>query len=299
MPRSRTTNHAGLQCSGGGVRDEKVLLGATPVPAHGTQNILIMQGDESGAIPSDAIFNRFHKVFKIHLRDSGASYRIGGINRYRRGLYHFPLLTVDGVPALDVLPFAERKYSVYFCGNLNANRFPLYKFLRGRVPVREKFAGTLAMRLKSRGVRGFSHVFNLARKSALKSGEIDFSDKIPNSYLHFYDGFNKGAPYAEYANFLQNSRVVLSPCGFSGTECFRFYEAMRQGCVVVTEPLPAVECYENAPCITLSDWKNLPEILADEQAFAHFSPEKIKKFYDENLSTEGIARYLAEKILED
>lgn len=284
---------------GGGVSDEKILLEEAQTTPCGTQNILIMQGDESGAIPSNAVFNRFQKVFKIHLRNSGARYRLGGLNRYRDGLYHFPLLTVDDVPALEVLPFEARKYSVYFCGNLNANRFPLYSFLRGRVPFSEKLAGTLSKRMRERGIRGYSRIFNAVRGRIMRNGELDFSSVIPNSYLHFYDGFNKGDSYEKYANFLQNSRIVLSPCGFSGTECFRFYEAMRQGCLVITEPLPAVDCYNNAPCVTIENWADLPAVLADKQALAKFTPEKIKKFYDEKLSVEGIARYLAEKILEN
>lgn len=67
---------------------------------------------------------------------------------------------------------------------------------------------------------------------------FDISSLYDNAYIRFYSGFNNGDDYNKYAYYLQNSKIVLSPKGFHSTECFRFYEAMRQGCIVITEELP-------------------------------------------------------------
>lgn len=67
---------------------------------------------------------------------------------------------------------------------------------------------------------------------------------------------------------------------------------MRQGCIVITEELPKVSCYKNAPCITINDWVNLPNIINDNQLLNSYSPDNIKDFYDKMLSPYGIANYI-------
>lgn len=68
---------------------------------------------------------------------------------------------------------------------------------------------------------------------------------------------------------------------------------MRQGCIVITEPLPHVWCYEAAPCITIDSWKNLSSILSDvTQVLDRFSPAEIRQYYEKRLSVRGIANYV-------
>lgn len=277
----------------GFIQEENVLLDETVNPSKENINILFWIGDEEGYIPSENVFARFNYVFKVHLKNKDAIDIKNGINIFRPGLYHFPLLTIDDVPELPILPFCERKYSIYFCGNLNKNRIPLFMSLNKHLKIYGRFVEFLL----SKNIKGGDRLFNYF----FYGKSYDFSDFCGNSYLHFYSGFNNGADYNTYARFLQNSRIVLSPCGFYSPECFRFYEAFRQGCLVITEQLPNVWCYKDAPCITIDSWKNLSSILVNnscENALVRYTPTEIRKYYDERLSVKGIANYVW-RILKD
>lgn len=248
-------------------------------------DVLFWIGDEEGYIPSDDIFKRFEFVFKVHLRDKNAIKTENGINIYRKGLYHFPLLTIDDVPELPVLPFEKRRYDLYYCGNLNKNRLPFYLSLNNKSKLYEHY---IAFLLKH-NFRGGDRLFNMCYNGK----SFDLSSAYKKSYIKFYSGFNNGDDYYTYANFLQNSKIVLSPKGFYSTECFRFYEAMRQGCIVITERLPNVYCYKDAPCIFIDSWNELPDVMVNiDKLSEKFSPYYIKDFYNSKLSVEGIGDYI-------
>lgn len=269
----------------GFIEEETILLNETANYSKEKNNVLFWIGDEEGYMPSDTVFSRFNYIFKVHLKNKDAIDIKNGINIFRPGLYHFPLLTIDDVPELPILPFYERKYSVYFCGNLNKNRVPFYVALNKKVSLLARLDNFL---LKY-NLRGGDRLYELC----FKNKSFDISYLYDNACIKFYSGFNNGDNYNKYAHFLQNSKIVLSPKGFHSTECFRLYEAMRQGCIVVTEPLPHVWCYKDAPCITIDSWKNLSSnLLNNAQVFNKWSPNMIRKYYDERLSVKGIANYV-------
>lgn len=269
----------------GFIEEETILLNETANYSKEKNNVLFWIGDEEGYMPSDTVFSRFNYIFKVHLKNKDAIDIKNGINIFRPGLYHFPLLTIDDVPELPILPFCERKYSVYFCGNLNKNRVPFYVALNKKVSLLARLDNFL---LKY-NLRGGDRLYELC----FKNKSFDISYLYDNACIKFYSGFNNGDNYNKYAHFLQNSKIVLSPKGFHSTECFRLYEAMRQGCIVVTEPLPHVWCYKDAPCITIDSWKNLSSnLLNNAQVFNKWSPNMIRKYYDERLSVKGIANYV-------
>lgn len=267
------------------ITEEAVLLNETANYSREKNNVLFWIGDEEGYIPSSAVFSRFNYIFKVHLKDKDAIDIKNGINIFRPGLYHFPLLTIDDVPELPILPFCERKYSIYFGGNLNKNRVPFYVALNKKVSLLARLDNFL---LKY-NLRGGDRLYELC----FKNKSFDISYLYDNACIKFYSGFNNGDNYNKYAHFLQNSKIVLSPKGFHSTECFRLYEAMRQGCIVVTESLPHVWCYKDAPCITIDSWKNLSSNLFNNaQVLNKWSPNMIRKYYDERLSVKGIANYV-------
>lgn len=268
----------------GEISDEQYLLSKTEKIDQSYHNILFWIGDEKGYIPSDETFQRFDFIFKVHLKDKDAIRVENGINVYRKGLYHFPLLTIDDVPELPILSFEDRKYNLYYCGNLNKNRLPLYLSLKKKYQIKELITNFLLHNNLRGGDRMFRWCFN--------GKSFDFSKQFKKSYIKFYSGFNNGDDYKTYAHFLQNSKIVLSPKGFYSAECFRFYEAMRQGCIVITEELPHVKCYKDAPCITVKSWKQLSDILIATDYLNSFNPHKIRKYYDEKLSVNGIANYV-------
>lgn len=269
----------------GFIKDENVLLNETANYSKEKTNVLFWIGDEEGYMPSNAVFSRFNYIFKVHLKNKDAIDIKNGINIFRPGLYHFPLLTIDDVPELPILSFSERKYSIYFCGNLNKNRVPFYIALNKRASLLARLDNFML----KHNLRGADRLYEYC----FRNKSFDISSLYDNAYIRFYSGFNNGDDYNKYAYYLQNSKIVLSPKGFHSIECFRLYEAMRQGCIVITEPLPHVWCYKDAPCITIDSWKDLSSILLDNaQVFDKLSPTEIRKYYEERLSVQGIANYV-------
>jgi hypothetical protein len=63
-----------------------------------------------------------------------------------------------------------------------------------------------------------------------------------------------------YSAALMDSAICLCPRGGS-VETFRWFEAMRAGCVVVCETMPPFWFYEGSPAIELRDWDRLPALL--------------------------------------
>lgn len=247
-------------------------------------NVLFWVGDEESYIPSDYVFRKFSFIFKMHLNSKAAIKIENDEFIFKKGLYHFPLLTIDDVPELPILPLCERKYSIYFCGNLNKNRVSFYIALNKKASLLARLDNFLLRNNLRGGDKLYEFYF--------RNKSFNLSYLCDNAYIKFYSGFNNGDNYDKYAYFLQNSKIVLSPKGFHSTECFRLYEAMRQGCIVITEELPKVPCYKNAPCITINDWVNLPNIINDNQLLNSYSPDNIKDFYNKKLSPYGIANYV-------
>lgn len=64
----------------------------------------------------------------------------------------------------------------------------------------------------------------------------------------------------DYSERLMNAKICLSPRGTS-LETFRYFEALRYGCVLISEPVPDYWFYKNSPAIYLNNWNRLPHLL--------------------------------------
>jgi Exostosin family len=65
-----------------------------------------------------------------------------------------------------------------------------------------------------------------------------------------------------YAERLMNSKICLIPRGTS-YETYRFFEAIRFGCIPIVESLPPHWFYKGFSGVKVKNWRNLPEILED------------------------------------
>ena len=108
----------------------------------------------------------------------------------------------------------------------------------------------------------------------------------------------KFAP-AEYSRNLMNAKVVLCPRG-NFDETFRFFEAARSGCVILTEPLPKRWYYEGAPAVQLpGGWGELSaqlrELFADPARLADMS-QQTQSWWNERASEAAVARYISQQL---
>ena len=61
---------------------------------------------------------------------------------------------------------------------------------------------------------------------------------------------------------MTNAKFCLIPRGTS-VETYRYFEALRYGCVLITERLPSRWFYDDAPALIVDDWSELSRLLPD------------------------------------
>lgn len=256
------------------------------------RKVLIQWEDQLGTEPSEKIMSSFVCVFKTHLRKRSEKYS---------NLFSYPLGIPYKIKELPYIPVNNRKYNIFYSGNLNKNRVPFYEAL-----AKIKWSIKKQMMFPILRIAGLYEYDKKWRNCALrlkslvfKIGAVDFDDIIKSSYIKFTRSFEAGLKPDDYVAILANSKIVLSPKGFFNTECFRFYEALRQGCVVITEKLPRTDYYNPQNYIEIDNWtgigKILQSLLSDKQKMEQLSLDG-RRYYTEKLSPAGVADYIYSKL---
>ena len=78
--------------------------------------------------------------------------------------------------------------------------------------------------------------------------------KRPKLDINISSGFNTGLDGDEYSKRLHNSKIAICPHGNVSVETFRFYEAARSGCVIVSPVLPNTQIYKNSNVVQVENW---------------------------------------------
>jgi hypothetical protein len=234
--------------------------------------ILIYISDESGNVPY-FLSPYYYCVFKAYLQ----------LDKFIvTNIFNFPLGCEKHIPKLPYKNIIERKYSVFFCGNLHHRRLPLYlHLLLGKIPngiILKAFR--FFMRIKF-------------TKKILVS--FKFDTKIPGAFIRFTEDFKKGLSPEEYGEIIANTKIALCPKGIDLSECFRHYEAMRAGCVIISEELPPTRFYKNSPIIQVSDWEKGLSIAKD-LVNNNMELEKLSKmtidWWENRCSESATAKYI-------
>ena len=134
--------------------------------------------------------------------------------------------------------------------------------------------------LKQRSINAFfaGHMSSVNRHNhmlpLIESFKVNRPEKLE---IYITSGFNKGLNGEQYSEKLHNSKIAICPPGNVSVETFRFYEAVRSGCVVVSPTLPKTEIYKNVNVVQVDDWNNkaanvVIDLLEDENKLT-----KIKK----------------------
>lgn len=182
-----------------------------------------------------------------------------------------------------IIPIKERLFNITFTGCLNRNRVQIVSEL---LNVDSKWI-SLGMLLN--------------KKLTLRIINQLLKYKYNNDYYQFNDGFNNGLDEEDYNFILRNTKVALVPRGWVNTETFRLYEAMKWGCVVISEELPQREYYKNIPIIQVKNWRDglriANELIVDIPTLDKMSKTN-KEFYKRNLSPEATADLILKTINE-
>ena len=236
------------------------------------KKVLLYFSDEQGQNPKD-FSDEYFAIFKSYLPKETALPNV------------FPLSLgyVKDVPEVAVVPFEERVYNVFFSGNLNTNRIDFYRSLsclKYLIPSK-KFV--------------FKSLCNLLLKT-----KSDFSNYFPDSIIKFNGKFRSGLNPLKYGEILVHSKVALCPKGFSSPECFRHYESIRAGCIVISEKLPDNELYRNSPIIQVENWDQGLEIvrglLKNENKMKEIHLKTLA-WWENKLSERATANYITHCLL--
>lgn len=197
---------------------------------------------------------------------------------------------------------AEFVFTTYFPFELGSriNIFPIPLGYNGAMPEVDKITAT--------DLRDIDVFFsgNIYKKRALfyigTKIALIFNSLIgqPLALKIMYNrNFTGGLAHLDYADLLLKSKIALVPGGYISKNNFRFYEALRYGCLVITDELYDHWFYNSFPGIQMKNWLNLSLVINRLLK----SPKKMRKlqeksleYYEEICSEKAVAKYISEII---
>lgn len=126
------------------------------------------------------------------------------------------------------------------------------------------------------------------------------SFKIDNSFIYFYEGWNRGIGAEKYSEVMSQTKIALVPWGSGSLDTFRFYEAMSCGCVVLCIRQNNYEFMRGSPHVQIPNWnpvvveKYIKKIL---QANLQDMSDRSRAFWESNLSPKAAADFIVKKVL--
>jgi hypothetical protein len=237
------------------------------IPHFSKPLLLFVVGNECPSIPAE-IFKMAFMTFKQYLAPEYVS--------ESERLFRIPVGPSSVFKDLSVTNFDKRELNVFFAGNLHNGRKKVYEELLG---------------IK------FLPFFLLHRLRGLVGTQ--FNATFPKSVINFSNTFHSGFTPEEYGKVLAGAKVVLCPYGVTETETMRHFEAMKQGCVIVTDVLPETYYFKNAPFIVIPGWRNLKTRIGNllhNQFYLNQLHQQTLAWWEEKCSVEATVQLIIKKI---
>jgi hypothetical protein len=172
-------------------------------------------------------------------------------------------------------PFESRRYLVGFLGSIENRQYP--KFSPKRLVATPKVIA------RSRMAHSLQKLAASAPESVFYGATASFTESTMTG---------AGDRYTE---IMADTKIALAPRG-SSAETYRFFEAMRQGCVVICDRLPPHWFYVGCPAIQIGDWSNLEtEVKAlsgDPERLTDLHRRSLA-WWNEKLSERAVAQVIA------
>ena len=229
-------------------------------PAKLKKLIVFLLGDEWCRVPSYAkqvlaVFKCYGSSPKLSLRRSA-----GHLNSlillqhlrvicknptraiaYKKNVFPFPLgyFRQSDLPVREIL---TRTCDVSFVGSVQ------------NAPSQGLFSKIKSLLRSPKTLSRLSMVSQVSQWQNPKSHNIDV--RLTSQFPHA----EKSSELSDYSEKMMNSKICLSPRGTS-LETFRYFEALRYGCVLISEPVPHHWFYQGSPAIYLKDWGQLPALI--------------------------------------
>jgi hypothetical protein len=271
------------------------------LPSYGRDVVAVVIGDELARVP--AYVDRVRAVFKnqpvrprltssplrepswtnlwwlvSHLR-TWRHHLPGAVRWLRSGrpapVWHLPIGVLNQV-ALPLRPPEERGIDVFFAGSVSH---------RADAGLRERVSPKVIARREM-----------VAAAERLAAAHPSLAVQVATTGA-FAESLARSAD--AYSRQLADARIALVPRGTTA-DTARFWQAMRAGCVVVTDTVPRHRWfYDGAPVVRVARWRELedvvPPLLAD--------PGRLRALHDRSLdwwrtrgAPEALGAYMAERL---
>ncbi|MDH6087601.1 glycosyltransferase family 47 protein [Umezakia ovalisporum] len=195
-------------------------------------------------------------------------------------IYDIPL-GYNNSKDLPIKNIEDRLYETYFSGSVIHIPYPVWSL--------KYWLGTPKI---------------LARKLMISSLK-NFQKKNPDLKieLSITGGFRNRTSEDErsYCEIMMDTKVCLIPRGTS-FETTRLFEAMKYGCILVTETLPSRWYLDGAPVIQIKNWHDLGKILEtllDNQQLMQELHQKSLNWWKYKCSEGIVANYIIERLSGD
>ena len=106
------------------------------------------------------------------------------------------------------------------------------------------------------------------------------------------------ADASSYSQEMMDTKICLVPRG-AALETFRFFEALRYGCVVITEALPSRWFYEGSPAVRVENWNDLEGILKkliEDERLMQREHQRSLEWWRTKCSEAAVGAYVAGKL---
>lgn len=289
------------------------------LPSYGSDVVAVVMGDEWARFPRYA--SQIRTTFKCY----GTRLPLGGrpfhqpsylntlsaLKYARTQMYRLPYTVAELYDRLRSLVDDADRAPVYPIplGYANQIDLPVKDITTRRYDV--QFAGSVThgshqgLRKWLRPPKSVSREQMLTHLEAYAETHPDLTADVfitsgfgPHAAIWGSDQFETMRDAEEYSRTLMDTKICLAPRG-SSLETFRYFEALRAGCVLITEALPSRWFYDEAPTFQLDDWSELGSVLdrlLHDDALLQEYHEKSLAWWRQVCSEDAVGRYLAERI---
>lgn len=215
---------------------------------------------------------KFAKDMASYLSHRATFLRRNGLQRVQKRRLPVPI-GYARQKDLPVKPFGTRRYLVSFVGSLEQEKF-------NRLSPK-RWIGTPKSIARFRMAEAIRRLPPAIAEQIFCGTTGSFRESILD------DG-------SKYSEIMADTKICLAPRG-SSVETYRFFEAMRQGCIVICDRLPPTWFYDGCPAIQIDDWKDLEAhlapLVADPERMAHLHRRSLD-WWDQQCSEAALAQMM-------
>lgn len=189
---------------------------------------------------------------------------------------------------LPITPIAERDHDIFFAGSVKHHAY-------SRSTIKDRLRSPKDVARE----RMLHYLDRLQQSRPDLSVDLATTFEFALNAIQYEKDSSKDMLDAEaYSKRMMNSKICLVPRGTS-LETYRFFEALRYGCIPITEPLPSRWFYDEAPHVPLRDWSALgpavDRLISDPSQLQRKHDEALR-WWDRVCSPQTVGTFIADKI---